>query len=92
MATKAQVKRIITPRIQSKLPKLTFSQYVQAVQALSAEERQELVNAWNSGSIQRQGIAVERLRESKRKDLAEARADEILANDSIDLSEFDEVR
>jgi hypothetical protein len=92
MATKQQVKADITPRIAAGIKTITANQGLQALQALSASDRDKLMEAWNSGSITKAGRAFQRLRKQKLRELAEARADEILADDSINFTEWDDVR
>lgn len=92
MATKAEIKRHITPRIAAKMPPLTGAQYLEMLKELSPSERNRLVDAWNSGSITKSGRAVQRLRKAKLRELAESEADKILVNDSIDLDEWEKIK
>lgn len=91
MATKAEIKAKIVPRIMGRLPPLTAGQYLTALQNMTAQERDKLLEAWNSGAVTKAGRAIQRLRKATLLTMAETRADEILADDSIDLTEFDDI-
>lgn len=90
MATRQEIKnRIVNKTIAAR--QLTKAEFVAAFQAMNDAEVSKFLNAVNSNRPTTAGRAVLELRERKLRELANAEADAILADDMISLAEIDRI-
>lgn len=90
--TPDEIKAFITSRLfPKKRAALLPADFTDAWQALEQAKREALVNAAIAGKIEDTGGHVASMLNDYARALAETRADEIVANGSMDLSEFTEV-
>ncbi len=90
--TPAEIKTFITSRLfPKKRGALTRADFNTAWQALTDAERDSIVSAAISGNTEDTGKQVEAMLNQYARGLATTRADEIVANGTMDLAEFTEV-
>lgn len=92
MATKAEVKQKLRPRVEGKVRKeFAWVDLVAAVQSGTTQDRSKIVMGVRNGSAQQVGRVILMLCRDRIKTTADVELDSILADDAIDLAEFDRV-
>ena len=90
--TPEEIKSFITSRLfPKKRAALSPADFTDAWQALDPAKREALVNAAIAGKIEDTGGHVASMLNDYARALAATRADEIVANGTMDLAEFTEV-
>lgn len=92
MATKQQVKnRLVLPRLQSRHKFATWAEFAQAMQAADSKMKAKVLAAVNERRPTQLGRFILKATDPAKAAAVDARADQILADDAISLTEIDEL-